>query len=312
MKKKIKGFLRKAGIKVNKTKYNKILDFTDKDIDPISAWYQANGKSYLIRVPLKYCRDIDILAFKCNYKSQSPYIRTLIEYINGTHVNYQGSWLETIHKSFHPKSASDIMGFDCPSCSTLKRAHPRGALMPWNCKSPEEHAENRIKQVVRENYFNGLKAGYDEGDRVFGPVTKAKGELEFNRLIRAYRNINKSGYIKNKFGKDNISGVVLISDKTCKPRYICRGGQHRIAALTALNYRYVDLQIKVNECYGIVRRAEVDHWPTVQNGYLTQKEALALFDRLFAGDPPVGFKRAIQGSSHETENIVRQGHGLSG
>lgn len=294
MKRKIKKALWRAGIDIRKAKKSQPLDFTENDIDPISAWYQANGKNFFVRIPLGDCRYIGLIGFKCDSESQSPYIRTLVDYDRGFCTTYSGSWLESIHQNFQPQSAAEMMDIVNPSCAELKSMPASGSIDFWSSESPQEKTIKRSIEIVRENKQHGSNLGAEHGDRFFGPVSKKKGELEYKRLINAYNSIKQYGYVKDNFGIDNIRGLLLKAYNTKNPIFSCMSGQHRIAALTALGYHHVDVQIDTGARGGVIRREEVDYWPTVRNGYLTRKEALVLFDRFYDGEAPVSFKRAMQ------------------
>lgn len=292
IKKKIKNALWHAGIDARDAKNTRPFDFTEENITPVSAFYQTGGKPFFIRVPLEKCRHLSLMGADCKITSPSPYVRTLVEYSNGTCTTYSGSWLESVHRKFQPQSAADFMGLDFPSCSELKEVPPRGALLPWIKHSPLEKASILHRTIVKENLANGSNLPLEAGDKFFGPTSKEKGELEFSRLITTYESIKKNGYLKNKYGIDNIRGFILSSNNEL--RFCSDGSNHRFAIMTALGHRYVDLQIQANSYGGIIRREDVDHWPTVCNGYLTRTEALALFDRIYEGELPVSYKRAMQ------------------
>ena len=293
MRGRIKSNLRRIGLDVRKASSARLMDFTESDLDPISAFWRARGRQFFIRVPLSDIRHTDLLAFKCDRSNQSPYLRTLVEYADGTCTTYAGSWLETVHRHYHPRSAAELMGIENPSCPELASAPPSGALLPWNTHSPREQAPLWQSMIVRENRKNRGRLGYEAGDKVFGPTSKQKGELECQRLVRVFESIKSRGYIRNEFGVDNIGAFILLSDDDMKPKFLCVAGQHRLAALAALGYEHVDLQIRNNVYGGIFRRSEARYWAPVQAGYLTVDEATALFDRIYRGDPPAGFTRAM-------------------
>lgn len=92
---------------------------------------------------------------------------------------------------------------------------------------------------------------------------------------------------------DNIKSVMLLSGDIYKPRFYCATGHHRLAAITALGHPFVDIEVNKEICGGIFRREEAGFWPPVQAGYLTYGEATALFDRMFDGEPPATFTRAM-------------------
>jgi hypothetical protein len=294
MKEQIQKSLRHLGIEVRQARWSFPIDFTEKDAHPLSAFYKANGRSFFARVKLEQCRHLGPMAAECELVSQSPYVRTLVEYANGSCTTYAGSWLETVHRRFQPQSAAEFMGVEQASCSELNATPPRGALQPWERFSPGEKADKLQAIVLRENRENSTRLGLEAGDMRFGPTSREKGELEFRRLVNVYHSIKNTGYQKNQDGTNNIDAIMLLSNGDNQPRFSCVNGHHRLAALAALGYRYVDIQMRTNPCGGIIRRADADYWPTVRAGYLSREEALAMFDRLFRGEPPIGFTRAMR------------------
>jgi hypothetical protein len=306
MKKRIQNSLWRTGVDVRNARWGFPFDFTERDIDPISAFYKVGGHSFFARIPLADCNHLSLLAFKCERASQSPYVRTLVEYANGSCTTYAGSWLEAVHQRFQPRSAAEFMGIEHPSHPELETAPPRGALKPWDQHPPRVRAAIQFAMLAQENRENGTKLGMDAGDKAFGPTSREKGELEFRRLVNVYNSIKKTGPRKNPDGIHNIGALVLVSGGDQKPRFTCEGGNHRMAALAALGHRYVDVQIRTDIFGGIIRRADVDYWATVRAGYLTREEALALFDRLFDSKPPIGFTRAMQGEVNNQTATGRQ------
>lgn len=293
MKKKIKNALWRVGIDVRKAKSFLPIDFTDEDIDPLSAFYQASGKPFYIQVPIKNCRHDGVMSFRTDHKSPSPYIRTLVEYKNGSSLTYLGSWIEKVHSQFKPQSAASRMGIENPSYKGLEVCSAWGGIMPWEAISPQQMAEVKSFNIARENKEKGANTGEWGGHNTFGPTSREKGELEFSRLVNTFNSIKNIGFYKEWEGKASISAIILYSRGDKEIRYLCRSGHHRLSALAALGWHYVELQIQPHHYGGIIRREDVDYWPTVRNGYLTREEALTLFDRFYEGEPPIAFKRAM-------------------
>src|SRR5699024_9180882 len=115
---------------------------------------------------------------------------------------------------------------------------------------------------------------HNDGDPFFGPVSNTKGRLEFNRLVRVFNSIKREGQRVDKQGIENIQAICLYDARFKLARYFIVAGQHRVAALSALGYEEIVIQLALGNGAVIVRRDEAAYWPTVQAGFYSQEEAL--------------------------------------
>src|SRR5690606_27390083 len=104
-----------------------------------------------------------------------------------------------------------------------------------------------------------------------------KIRIEVNRLITLLASIKEHGF-KQEYS-DSLGCFVLVNGE--KWRWYVNGGQHRASVLAALGYDEMPVCIRQ-----LVRRDDVGYWPNVQSGIFTENQALAVFDRLFSGEPP--------------------------
>lgn len=88
----------------------------------------------------------------------------------------------------------------------------------------------------------------------------------------------KKGLIVDPAGLDNLQCYLLLAGDDY--RFRISQGHHRIAALAALGYETITLQL---EFRNTIRRSEVEWWPAVRQGWFTRKEAVTVFDRIFMG-----------------------------
>lgn len=279
------------GLDVQRSAPKPPLDLTQPNVDPISACYLAHGAPALIRFPLRACVYENFMAFECD--ENSPYAKTLIEYVDKTCTAYVGSWLERLHRAFQPKSAAELMGIDNPSCAMLRETPARGALFPWDTGSPAEKYVEKVRMVEAENREVGTRLRYVDGDKFFGPCSLRKGEVEYRRLIATYESIAACGFDSNRSPNDHVSGIFLAGNDVAKGRMLIHNGQHRVAALSAMHVDSITVQLNPRVAGGVVHRGDVAFWPAVRAGYLTQREALTLFDRIIAGEPPPAYKTAL-------------------
>lgn len=258
------------------------------DYHPMDAIYESRGQPVLLRASMARFLHYTWLAYPAGQDSESPFIRTLVEYARGQQNEYIGSTLEAYYRHFQPASAAALMGLENPSCPRLAQVEPAGAVIPWQSDTPEQGVAYTQKRIRDENHENGGSFGYQDGESSYGPVSIRKGKLEFSRLTSIFDNIKSYGYCHDSHGQNNIMVTCLYSDVVQDWRLIIRAGQHRFAALAALGYPDVVVQLQSEGLGGVVQRQDVAHWPAVRQGYLTQTEALNLFDRIFAGKQPRG------------------------
>lgn len=289
IKKTVRKALIKAGIYISRASSYRPIDYSNIDIDPVSAAYRAGGRSFFIRVPLESCVHFGLMAFPCHPDSPSPFIKALREYADGECIQYQGSALERYYKYCQPESAADMLGFKVREHERLKRLPPSGAPFFWRSESPEKRASMRPGQLREDNREHGRRFDSAEGDPFFGPVSQRKGELEFQRLVSIYHSIKSHGHIIDYSGLNTLKVMCLLREGKHK-FMIVQSGQHRIAALSALDYKEIVVHLVPSEGIGgFLRREEAEHWPLVRDSILTQEEAEKSFDQVFDGQqPPIG------------------------
>ncbi|MNL59036.1 hypothetical protein D3C87_1827260 [compost metagenome] len=107
-------------------------------------------------------------------------------------------------------------------------------------------------------------------------------QQEFRRLTGIYDAIAREGYRRSDAPDGDIKGVVLVGGDGF--RVLVTAGHHRASALTALGKDTAPIRID----NPVVRRSEAGAWPNVRSGLFSEAQALAVFDRLFAGAQPAG------------------------
>lgn len=247
-------------------------------VSPVEFMYKTNNRHILINVPLGDIRFLGVHGYKADKDSTAPFISTIKEYKEGKIKSYINSPLYSFYSNFQPKSISEYLYLNNYSSSIFNTLPPSGAFLPWQDIDPVEKSRQRVLEVESDNKEHNTNLSMEGGDPFYGPVSLEKGELEYNRLINIYYSILKHGFKIDSKGKGNINAVILENDNNyC---YFVFSGQHRVAALSVLNYEKVPIQIYKGL---VVRRSEVDFWPGVTNGYFSKSEALNVFDRIFLG-----------------------------
>lgn len=181
------------------------------------------------------------------------------------------------------------------------RYEPVAFVMPWEAEEPGARAARRIRGTEAENRKHGATLSYTHGVLPFGPVSQAKGDLEFARAIGVYDSIRKHGYRRHNSVGGDIIGSILVSDVGV--RILIESGHHRIAALAALGVKKVPVRMSPF----LVRRAEVESWPNVRRGLFTVDAALDVFDRIFSGsrtDSSLGYIILIRPGESRQSRII--------
>src|SRR5699024_3862206 len=113
-------------------------------------------------------------------------------------------------------------------------------------------------------------------------ISKERGLLEIETLPELTKSIHKKGYLRGNGHEEDIKASVLIKGNDYK--YIIKDGTHRLAVLSALDYKSAPIRVLPTSIPAFIYRREVDFWPKVQDGLYTREQALKVFDNIFKGD----------------------------
>lgn len=222
---------------------------------PLELINKYKGRDIILSVPV---RDIYFQGERGSKKSQSFYIRTIVEYFSGKRTTYEDSYLQRYYESFQPKNAAEFFGITVENDSKLLQVSAWAATLPWESIAPEEKIKRRIENQVKEAKDLGLNLDYADGHNQFGPVSARKGEMEFSRLVLTAKSIARYGYQK-KYGYPTAN--LLIDNKNYV--FNIRAGHHRVAAMCALDYDEIHLFLPATN---IKRFSEYFAWP----GFLSE------------------------------------------
>lgn len=245
--------------------------------------YASQARSVLLKVPLERIRTLDLHGFPAHADSHSPFIKTLQDYLEGRCTSYAGSELESFYATCRPKTAAGYLRLLNSENRWLHEMPALAAVAPWHEMNPHAKIKTRPFQIEAENREHGRFLGAVEGNPVYGPVSQKKGQLEFERLARITQEIRRNGWRTDRRGIDNPIVIALLHGDDY--RFIISGaGQHRIAALAALEYDEAVVQMQTTRLLGgLVRRSEAKWWPLVSRGWFDEQDARAVFDRIFQG-----------------------------
>jgi hypothetical protein len=261
------------GLKIEKVKSKEVVDLRGLTDNPVEACYMAQGRKFLMDIPIEKCRSI---GFSCA-NPHNPFVNSLLLYQKNKSLAYQGSPLQDFYSTYQ-------LGKEAEKQHDGKKISP-----PWDngCKAEINTAEARLERkdflkVMDSLGLNGELYGQIKN----GPVSDLFGQVTFERLIRILNSIRNDGYHPEKVGAQHISGRCFVSKKDF--RVNISSGKHRMTALQALGFETVPIVLNPV----LVYRKHVKNWPNVIKGYYTKEEALAIFDERFALEHPSGWEEA--------------------
>lgn len=200
----------------------------------------------LIKIEISKIRNIIFF----DYIHYHPFVQTLKQYKINKNLIYKKSELFEFYNKFMPENASQVL-FEDNSLKSLINVSKFIIIHPWH------------KFIIKGEKKLNLK----HGCQYFGKVSNSKCELEFRRLIKLYNKIKRNGYNNKKY----INGYLLKRHNDY--RFIITGGNHRMAVLTALNYKYIEVKAK--------RIIDIKDINNFDEKYLTNDEMIKIFNRFF-------------------------------
>lgn len=235
---------------------------------PTDAIYAQSD--IVFEVPLAKCTYPYLLSYGPD--GWHPFVDTLREYGSGAHTRYEGSVLNRYYEKFQPRTHLDVFFADVDKDEALLRsrlsqfaADRYAPFLPWDLG------------VIPIRGEKGLDASH--GIQAYGPVSDAKGRLEYARLTETYRSIRTRGYRVTAAPDAEIRGYFLRGEEDY--RFIVDAGLHRMAVLAALGYDPVRVKFYPHHPRTI-DLADLGNWPQVKAGVVEAQVARHLFQRFFA------------------------------
>lgn len=265
-----------------------VIDLRGVTDDPVEAAYRAGPHPFLIEVPLANCRVLPGSGFACARNVGNPFVETLLAYRANNALAYATSPLSDFYATWQPRSLVEVLGLDEQAASPeFASAPPLSLVMPWQAWTLREAEQRWTHFIELDNREHGTRLGTSAGWKGWGPLDLAVGEQELRRLTAIHDAIAQQGYRRSDAPDGDIKGVVLQGKDGF--RVLVTAGHHRASALAAMDMESAPLRID----NPVVRRAEVTAWPNVRSGLFSQSQALAVFDRFFAGHQPVGCRWSL-------------------
>lgn len=214
-----------------------------------------NKRTGIAKVDVAKCRDV-FLSFSYADDGWNPYSSILAQYEQNPDLTYE----ESIYKTYLEKcqlSTTQQLVFvdDQPNLPPMDRGW---IPYPWFPGT---------KPMDMKNHF-GPRAPFSPGPR------------EFVRMIRIYLKLKREGYRPESYPDGYIRGYFLRGNSDY--RFHILGGNHRMAALGFLGYRFIDVKVQPVGGKGIVDLCKVNEWPNVRNGLYNRALAIRVFQTVFA------------------------------
>jgi hypothetical protein len=271
----IRPLLGKTGFQLRKSN---IISLRGKIIHPLEVAYTTVktdiASRVLMDIPVTKCRT---QLWNTLEESKNPFVKTITDYSKNKALVYDATAIKNYYENYVPKNAGEVLRLS--DNETLKQIPAYGYILPWDSESVDEIIRTRERVACNENRLEGKQIGLSAGYTDFGPVDIEKGEIEFKRLIKIFKNIKKQGYTERHYLNDGgIRGYFLMGDNDdwC---FIIKAGKHRAYALSALGYENIPVIIDYN--MGIIKRVNDLHfWTQVNNGIFSRNEAYTVANNM--------------------------------
>ena len=254
--------------------------------DVIGEVYAAEFQTLVTEIPLADLR-WSRLGLRLT-ADHNPFVRTVVDHLSGRQTDYEGSELQQHYDSWQPCSVAETLGL-LESQSPAGSQTPTATVLPWMAEAGLLAPDLRLERVERwnreETRSGDHEMGHADGHKHFGPVSDAFGRFEYDRYTQLADTIVAAGFRPRD--DDGYVGTQLLVTDDRMVGVITGPGLHRTIVAAALG---VDpLVVAVSRQPPLVHRSDVARWPGVRSGLFVADEALEIFDRLVAGDPPPGF-----------------------
>lgn len=256
-----------------------IIDGTSTDFDIYKLLY-PNRIPHLIWLPLQRGRGLDHFPLTENLH---PFVHAL----NSANYSKKPELTITYELRCYYDRVTDLNAADWLGVG--QHDHHLTSYPAWARRFPwEAHSPDQLLRLVRhwahDDYARVKKnlSLDNDGWKTVGPVSNDLIQAEAERLLSLRSLILNNGY-RIERPPMNPRGVLLLHDKE-RWCFVVGGGHHRAAVAAHLKLGKIPINI-----HHVIRRADVEHWPRVNQGFIDKDAALELFDRLILGKLPPAF-----------------------
>ncbi len=184
-------------------------------------------------------------------------INFLNEYSLNNKIDYIESSLGKFHKQFCPKTTEEALGVSTKGNGLRLFNYPWGVF-------------GRQRSIKRKDPRNS---------RFCGPSTEKFIIDEAKSIIKLYVKIKKDGYQPTKYPNSFIQGVWMIK-KNGEKRFVVLQGNHRMAVLSYLGYKSIDVRCDMfpNK---YIKEKDLNSWVNVKLNNVSSEKALEIFNSFF-------------------------------
>jgi hypothetical protein len=192
----------------------------------------------------------------------NPLVKTSKEIIENSSVHLENTTIFEYTKKFKPQNLAEVFFYDKDNllyknfkCLNLS---PYTIFYPWFHKFPQRF----------------LAPG------MFGPKDISFVKFRYLKLKNLINLFGIYGFKPND--NDMICGYKLINDDDF--RFVITAGTHRSAVLKALNYKSIQVKYddyRVEKDKHIIDIKNIQNWPAVKSGYISENEAKKFFMSFF-------------------------------
>lgn len=185
------------------------------------------------------------------YGSHHPFVEAL---------NKGPENLSQFYDAFQPRNLAEMYNIE-------KRGEIGESLPPWELPWLKQFRKPPSPEL-------GLDASH--GVSLYGPCSKKKVRVEYERLRSLAASIRKYGYRPNLFG--HIEGNFLHHGDHY--RFFVQGGKHRAAVLSQFGSKSVAVRVRAT-WPRVISSKTVHDWPLVRCGDISKAFALKIMERYF-------------------------------
>ena len=273
---------------VRKSRY-KFLDFSDKEVSPISIPYYANSQPILVELDCSLGRTNRW--FDLSENSLDPHYCALEQGITenlsgGEFINRVSEILEVNRGKSVAENAAEQFGLD--GLETRLKEYPFWAeVLPWHNRAIDEVLKSMPFEVKRNRSIHDLTIESNDPNEIMRIDNEYSIYSHAKQYERLFSSIKQSGLLQSE-DCGLIYAEILIKDGEYrwKPGL---DGNHRTTLLAAMGMKKIPLIVDK-----IIRYEEVEYWPNVVNKTFTQEEAKVIFKRIFDANPPGFYSRWIE------------------